>query len=170
MEFVFETNYNLTAMTAMARGLRKTVRKRRSQRTHIFGWIIIALALLLSWGTEGNAGTGTLVTWIAAAAMLLTMIFEDGINGFVAKKNMLPGTAHAKATFAEENYYSETAAGNTKWKYENITAMGEGSRYFVFVFGTNHAQVYDKQNLTGGTAEEFRAFMQEKTGKTVEKV
>ena len=40
----------------------------------------------------------------------------------------------------------------------------------MFLFSKNHAQVYDKRTLTGGTAEEFRAFMQEQTGKTVDAV
>ena len=46
--------------------------------------------------------------------------------------------------------------------------MAETKDYFVFLFSKNHAQVYDKRTLTGGTAEEFRAFMQEKTGKAIE--
>ena len=168
MEFVFETDYNQRAMTAMAKGLRKTVRKKHSRRSHIFGWIVLAVALLLSWISDGNAGTGTLVTWAAAVVMVFTMVFEDMINGYVARKRMLPGTAHAKVIFTEGGYRSETAAGNTEWKYENIAAMAELPRYFVFLFGNNHAQVYDKRSLTGGTAEAFRAFMEAQTGKTVE--
>lgn len=38
----------------------------------------------------------------------------------------------------------------------------------MFLFSKNHAQVYDKRTLTGGTAEEFRAFMREKTEKAIE--
>lgn len=36
-EFTFETTYNQKAMTTMARALRKTVRKKHSRRSHIFG-------------------------------------------------------------------------------------------------------------------------------------
>ena len=32
----------------MAKGVRKTARKKRTKRSHIFGWIVIALALLLT--------------------------------------------------------------------------------------------------------------------------
>lgn len=170
MEFVFETDYNLKAMTAMARGLRKTVRKKRSCRTRIFGWIVIVLALLLSWVSEGNDGTGTLVTWIAVVVMVLTMLLEDLLNGYFAQKQMLPGTAHSKAVFAVEGYCSETVMGNTEWKYENITTVAEMKDYFVFLFDKNHAQIYDKRTLSGGTVEDFRMFIQEKTGKTVETV
>lgn len=167
MEFVFETDYDRKAMTAMAKGLRKTVRKKHSRRSHIFGWIVIALGLLLSW-PSGDVNRGDVVTWITIAVMLGALLFEDCLNGYFARKKMLPGTSHAKAIFTEDGYRSETQMGNTEWKYENITAMAETKDYFVFLFSKNHAQVYDKRTLTGGTADEFRAFMQEKTGKAIE--
>ena len=69
MEFVFETDYDSKAMTAMARGLRKTVRKKHSRRSHIFGWIVIVLALLLSWPSDQVTGKDV-ITWIAAAILL----------------------------------------------------------------------------------------------------
>ena len=169
MEFVFETVYGQEAMTAMAKGLRKTIRKKHSRRSHVFGWIVIALGLLLSW-PSGGVEASNVVTWIAMAGLLLALVFEDRLNGAIARKRMLPGTDKTVATFTEEGYYSETAMGNTQWKYENITAMAELERYFVFLFGKNHAQVYDKRCLTGGTAAEFRAFLEEKTGKTMETV
>ena len=169
MEFVFETDYDSKAMTAMAKGLRKTVRKKHSRRSHIFGWIVIALGLLLSW-PSGEVRASDVLVWAAIVVMVGALLFEDRLNGYFARKKMLPGTAHSKDIFTEEGYRSETQMGNTEWKYENITAMAELPDYFVFLFSKNHAQVYDKRTLTGGTAEEFRAFMREQTGKTVDAV
>lgn len=170
MEFVFETDYDQRAVTAMARGLRKTVRKKHSRRSHIFGWIIIVLGLMLSWPSAEGVEGKDVVTWIALAVMLLVLLFEDRLNGYFARKRMLPGTMHSKAVFTEDGYRSETQMGSTEWKYENIAAMAETGAYFVFLFGKNHAQVYNKASLTGGTAEQFREFVQEKTGKPVVKV
>ena len=48
MEFIVETIYDQESITAMAKAMRKTVRKRRNKRTRIAGWIIIILALLLT--------------------------------------------------------------------------------------------------------------------------
>ena len=167
MEFVFETVYNREALTVMAKGLRKTVRKKHSRRSHIFGWIVVVLALLLSLPTEGGVEGKDVVTWLVVAVLLLTLLLEDRLNGWIAKKRMLPGTDRAVATFSEAGYYSETAMGNTEWKYENISARAETKDYFVFVFGFNHAQVYDKRSLTGGTVEDFRTFIQGKTEKNI---
>jgi len=165
MEFVFETRYDLPALTVMAKGLRKTVRKKHSRRSHFFGWIVIVLGLLLSIPSEAGIESKNVVTWLVVAVLLLTLLLEDRLNGWIAKKRMLPGTDRAVATFSEDGYYSETAMGNTEWKYENISALAETRDYFVFVFGQNHAQVYDKRSIAGGTAAEFRSFVQEKTGK-----
>ena len=48
MEFSFETVYDQKAVTAMAHGLRKTIRKKHSRRSHVFGWFVVALTLLLT--------------------------------------------------------------------------------------------------------------------------
>lgn len=46
MEFTFETIYDQKAMKAMANALRKTVRKKRSRRSHIWGLIVCFWGLL----------------------------------------------------------------------------------------------------------------------------
>ena len=170
MEFVFETAYGQKATAAMARALRKTVRKKHSRRTHVFGWIVMLLAVLLTLplGDRPFAFNGkTVVTYLVVLIILLVLLFEDSLNGYFARKRMLKGADRAKATFCENGYYSETEIGNTEWQYENIGTVAETKDYFVFVFGQNHAQVYDKNNLTGGSAEDFRAFIQDKTKKTI---
>ena len=46
MGIQFETDYNMETLTAMAKGLRKTVRKKRSRRVHIFAAVVLVLGLL----------------------------------------------------------------------------------------------------------------------------
>ena len=47
MEFTTTTDYDMKTLTAIARALRKTVRKKRSRRAHIFGWIVVLLGTFL---------------------------------------------------------------------------------------------------------------------------
>ena len=166
--FTFETTYNQKAMTTMARALRKTVRKKHSRRSHIFGWIITVLALLLILPIGERTFTldfRTVLTLIAILVIVVALLFEDQINGYIARKRMLPGTAFALCTFGEDGYVSETKAGKTEWKYDNIETIAETKDYFVFLFGKNHAQVYGKSSLQGGSIEEFRTFLVKKTEK-----
>ena len=98
------------------------------------------------------------------------MIFEDKLNGYIARKRMLPGLQKATVTFKAEGYHSETEIGSSEFKYSTIMLLVETANYFVFVFSQNHAQVYDKKSMTGGTMEEFRAFIKSATGKEIQNI
>lgn len=170
MEFRFETAYDQKAITAMAKALRKTIRKKRSRRSHILGYFVLVLALLLTLPLGGGkleVDFRAIITWLAALCILFTFIFEDRLNAYVARKRMLPGLQKAVVTFGEETYFSETEIGNSEFKYDNILMLAETENYVVFVFSQSHAQVYDKKTIEGGTIEDFRIFISRITGKEI---
>lgn len=170
MEFVFETEYGQKATATMARALRKTLRRKHSRRSHIFGWTVVGLGVLRVLPIGDKAFTldfKTIITCLVILALFSVLTFEDSLNGNIARRRMLKGTEKSKATFRDIGYYSETEMGNTEWSYDKIGALAETKDYFVFIFSPSHAQVYDKKHLTGGTAEEFRDFIQGKTDKEI---
>ncbi len=61
----------------MAKCIRKTVRKARSKRSPIFGWIVVlAFLLSLSSNEEGFViDARKIVTWIVAFGILIALIF-----------------------------------------------------------------------------------------------
>ena len=167
MKFSFETVYDQKALTVMAKAVRTTVRRKRSRRSHIFGVIVIILGLLLILAHIINKDPFSfqlLITIIAVLALIIALIFEDKLNAYVAKKRMMPEMEKAEVKFYENSYESVTAVGETKFKYENILALAESKRYFVFMFSKSHAQVYDKKSIEGGSVKKFRDFIEEKTG------
>ena len=171
MKYTFETIYDHKALTAMARCVRKTVRRKRSRRSHILGWIVAALGILLPI-VSGDDGINfrKIVTWTAAAVMVLALLFEDRLNAYFARRRMVKGSEKANAVFDTEMegvFVSETAVGKTEFPYTAVLAVAETQRYFVFMIGTDHAQVYDKDTLVGGTADAFRVFIAERTGHPV---
>lgn len=173
MEFTFTTAYDQKAMTAMARALRKTIRKKRSHRAHIFGWIVVVLGLLLTlpFGRDHYEVTArTVITWIAVVVILFVFFKEDAINGYIARKRMLPQLLSATTVFAAEGYHSSTEIGSSDFHYESIVAIAETADYFVFLFSKNHAQVYDKNSITGGTVDAFRTFIQNAAGHDIQKL
>lgn len=170
MEFTFETVYDQKALTAMARALRKTVRRSRSKRSHILGMIVVVLAVLLFFAADEMTVSKAILTWSAAAAIIFVLIWEDSLNGYVARKRGLPGLDKAHVTFHEDGYHSATAIGESDFRYDTILRFAETKDYFVLIFSASHAQVYDKHSLTGGSCEEFAQFITEKTGKQLESV
>ena len=173
MKYTFETLYNQEALTVMAKCLRKTVRRKKSKRSHIFGWIVVILAVILSVASDAESFAidfKKVITWTAALAIVISFIFEDWLNGYFAKKRMLKGTEKSTSTFDTEiatAFISETAIGKSEFSYDKVAQIAETERYFVFIFSENHAQVYDKVSISGGTVDEFREFISKVTNKTV---
>ena len=170
MEFQFETRYDQKGLTVLARALRKTVRKKRSRRSHMFGWSVVALAILLTaaqrllgepWAVRDTLNCGVGVILIAV------FFTEDSVNAFFAKKKLLPGTSLAKCVFTDERYTSTTEVASTEFHYEAVQQVCETANYFVFLFSRQHGQIYDKATLSGGAVEDFRTFITEKTGKPI---
>ena len=116
MEFRFETQYTAKTMVVMARALRKTIRKKRSRRSHIFGWVVFALGVLLVLINGFALNFRTVITLAAAAVILFALLFEDRINGYVASKQLLPGMEKAVTVFSEGGFTSTTDVGTTEWK------------------------------------------------------
>ena len=173
MEFRCETAYNQEAITIMAKAIRKTARRKRSKRSHIGGVIVILFAILLTLPLGDKdfvLDFRTIITWLVAAILFFTLIFEDKINGYVARKRMLPGLVKSIVTFKEDGYHSETEVGSSDFKYSTIALLAETKDYFVFVFSQSHVQIYSKKSITGGTVDEFRQFIVNVTGKENQKV
>lgn len=154
----------------MARALRKTIRKKHSRRSHIFGWCIVALDILLlavRWILDEPWTPRNILTCGVGVILIVILLTEDQVNAFFAKKKILPGTSFAKSVFAEESYTSATEAAVTEFHYEAIQQVCETADHFVLLFSQRHGQIYDKATLSGGTVEDFRAFITEKTGKPI---
>ena len=169
MEFVFETHYNARAMTVMAKALRKTVRKKHSRRSHRIGWLVLVLGTALV-AANFALDVRTFVTGAAMLAIVTALLFEDRINGYVAKRHLLAGTEHCTTVFTEEGFVSTTALGRTEWNYDRIQVIAETADFFVLIYSDKHAQIYDKRQLQGGTPEEFRRFVEHAAGKQVQPV
>ena len=170
MEFIFETQYNSETLALMAKALRKTIRKKHSRRSHRFGWIVILLALFLLVRKGIVLDFRTIVTLVAVFAILLALLFEDRLNGYIAKKRLLAGTEKAVTVFSESGFVSATDVGKSEWNYDRIEMIAETANFFVFIFSASHAQLYDKRQMQGGSADEFRSFIEAATGKQVQTI
>lgn len=171
--YTFETVHDQKAFAALARGLRKTVRHRSSRRMRMFGWFVVIFGLLTSLlpRPEGHiVDFGRVVTWVALVIIVLTMIFEDNINGYFARRKLLAGTERAFTSFNKEGFISENKIGTSEFDYYNIQELAETKDYFIFIYDRNHAQVYDKRTITGGSPDEFRFFIESMTDISVESI
>lgn len=162
MKFEVTTVIDRKALTAAAKAVRKTLRRKKNLLVRGFGIAVIALELLNFIWFRG---------WISlalAAALMALLLGEDAVNGAFAVRQLVPGTSEVQAIFDESGYKNITGAAESLWKYGRIEVICETKEYFIFLLGPKHGQIYDKTGFTAGSAEDFRAFISERTGKPVQ--
>ena len=171
--FTVETQYHARAMGRLACALRRTTRKKHSRISHIFGWTLVALIVFLLLPLDGAPFVWdfrTILNIVVLLALLAVLLFEDQLNGWIAWKRRLPGTEKCTTWFCEEGYYNLLESGKSEFPYDRVMQIAETKDYFVMILSKNHGQLYAKSGLSGGTVDEFRAFLAEKTGKPVQKI
>ena len=172
MNFVFNTVYDMDALTAMARAVRKTSKGKYSKirRIYIVTMIVLMILMVALTLLLNKFNFKILMLTLAGLAILIAMKFEDRINAMLASKRVMKGAEKGVVTFGEDSYVSATEVGTTEFKYSVIEAIAKRGDYIVFVFTRRHAQVYDLRAMSNGTPKEFCKFIQEKTGLEIIKI
>ena len=168
MTFEIHSDITNRSMTIASRAMRRVLRRKRSIIWAIFGWSVffINALLLIPFDGEPFALDVRTVTSLLVEVMLLSvLLFQDRLNGMIACKNTLAGIKDYHIAFGEESYTVVTAATTSTFRYELIDALAESRDYIILLMKKRYVQPLDKRTLTGGTVEEFKRFLEEKTGK-----
>ena len=156
MTFEIHSNITNRSMTVAARAMRRVLRRKRSIIWAIFGWSVFLFNALLLIPFDGEP--------------FALDVRTDRFNGMIARKNTLAGTKEYHVAFGEDSYTVVTEATTSMFRYELIDALAESQDYIILLMKKRYVQPLDKRTLTGGTVEEFKRFLKEKTGKTFRRV
>lgn len=167
MRYTCHTIYDQAALTAMARALRKTVLKKSSRRWWGVGWLVVALGVFALLNPQQSLPWKA-ANLVAVGLVLVLQLRRDSLRAWLAKKRALPGTELCSASFYPDYYECKVAGASTRWSYDKILRLVDTKEYIVFAMGKNYAQVYQKSQLKGGTADGFCSFLEQKTGKAME--
>ena len=173
MTFEIRSDITNRSMAIASRAMRRVLRRKRSIIWAIFDWSVFFINALLLIPFDGEPFTldVTTVTALLAEVMLLSvLLFQDRFIGMIARKNTLAGTKEYHVAFGEDSYTVVTAATTSTFRYELIDAMAESQDYMILLMKKRFAQPLDKRTLTGGTVEECKRFLEEKTGKKFRRV
>ena len=169
MAFEIHSDITNRSMNIASRAMRRVLRRKRSIMWAIFGWSVFfinALLLIPFDGEPFTLDTSTVISLLVEVMLLSVLLFQDRFNGMIACKNTLAGTKDYHVVFGEESYTVVTEVTTSAFRYELIDAMAESQDYIIFLMKKRYAQPLDKRTLIGGTVEEFKRFLEEKTGKT----
>lgn len=168
---VVQTTIDRKAMTALARVNRKTLRRGRNSPVRMLAWFVVVLEVLLTTIYIRGGQTGWLTNALLAAILLASILGEDWANGLVGLRQVSADSREVNTAFPDERcYVRRTRAGEEWWPYRQIQAVAETRDYFVLLLDRRNGQVYDKKGFSWGTPEEFREFIQKKTGQKLQKI
>ena len=173
MTFDVHSDITNRSMTVASRAMRKVLRRKRSILWAIFGWSVFFINALLLIPFDGESFTldaSTMISLLAEVMLLSVLLFQDRFNGMIARKNALGAQKEYHVAFGEDSYTVVTGATTSTFHYELIDALAESQDYIILLMKKRYAQPLDKRTLTGGTVEEFKRFLEEKTGKTFRRV
>lgn len=162
---VIQTSVDRRAMTALARVNRKIFRRGRNGPVRLLAWFVVLLESFLTAVYIRGGQSGWLTNALLAAIMLFAILGEDRANGLVGLRSVPAGRREVNTAFEDGRcYVCRTQAGEDWWPYQQVMAVAETRDYFVLMLDRRRGQVFDKKGFSCGTAEEFRSFIQKKTG------
>ncbi|MBD5152912.1 MAG: YcxB family protein [Oscillibacter sp.] len=170
MEFVNQTVIGKKELTALARGARKSVRRRRGHIIRIVGGMIILLNVFFAWTSLRLGDSRWWVNGVLALFLLVVVFGEDQLNGRISAKYVIPDAREVTATFGPENYTHVSKSADSRFSYDRIQMVCETQDYFLFYLSGNLGQIYAKNGFTKGTAMAFRDFISRKTGLQVQNI
>lgn len=172
MNYTIEMMYDNSAILAMAKAVRKTMRAKFDGRKKYLIAAVIAMgcAVLIKDIVTKNVGLNTLVAVCSATALVVYILSEDKITARRSRKKVNEVGFALRVDFGEEFYTSTTEMAQIEWKYSDIVALVKTDNHIVFVLSESQAQAFDLNGLKEGNPQQFIAFVEEKTGKKVQEV
>ena len=167
MEFVNETDYDWRALRALNRAAIRLDRRWRSLLLRAMGVLCGLILLRGAWTSGGGAG---LLYGLLGALMLVWALFLNEIRAWLVGRFVMKGVARHTARFTDEGYVIANQRGEQSFDYSSVQALCEDGRYFFLMLSRQQGNLFDKQGFHTGTAYQFRAFLERKTGQTMKKL
>ncbi len=171
IKFSFKTQYDFTTFIRISRAARKTVRKQSSLILNLCS-IVAGVALVIKYfPKEGmEISLSMVMIWITFALLLIALLFQDVIEASFFKRATKPENMAGTTEFGDEGYILRSEGGDINCKYSDIEALVEIKEGFILCLGNNIYKMLPKETLTGGNVEDFKAFIEQKTGKSIQLV
>ena len=130
--------------------------------------VLIALAGMaaLPYGVlRAQSGKNGGIPILVGALCIVLALFHDQINSWSAKRSMVKGAEEIDYLFSEDSFFERSRAGKMTHSYAAVRDFYLHRGYFVLFLDQDQSCIVDEGGFGKGSAEEFRSFVEEKTGK-----
>ncbi len=171
IKFSFKTQYDFKTFIRISRAARKTVRK-QSLLLIYFCALVAGIAFVIKYfPKEGmELSLSTVIICIAFCLMIVALLFQDVIEASFFKRATKTEDMAVTTEFGDEEYIFRSEGGEINCKYSDIEALVEIKEGFILCLGNNIYKMLPKETLTGGNIEDFKVFIEKKTGKAIQLV
>ena len=164
--FDAETLYSPNAINAMTKMTYGLYQPQASGRIYL-----ISIVLMLC-GAIGMTNTSNALFVVLLLIGCWLYVSVDRVPKNMAKRiiaSMNKSFPTMKFSFRQDNILVTTPKESGEVQYSILHRLAEDKRYFYLFSNARSAYVVDKLGFTHGTADEFRTFIQEKLGITIER-
>lgn len=163
--FEVETIYDKETLIAFQTLIDNTI---RAKRKNFKRWLALALGIIglvlgIMWVSIGQA-VPAVSAFIMAAAFLAVAIFFQKYSMLGKKHEVNQDVHNIRYTFAKDGYTTHDKYGYHKSPYTAIKYICESDYCYALMLDKRRGFVLKKKGFIKGTAEEFRHFIEGKTG------
>lgn len=170
MALKLRTEYDVAHLEELQRVVSTATNPAMAKATIQKNLVIGVVALLASVGVITMIGIG--ITAIVLAVMGLYLLWRGTFFykacGRDLRKKMDKEFTHNDYVLEDDFIQVSSPVGSKECSYEDCTRLLETNRNIYMMMEDGQGLILDKFNLEGGTEEELRALLEEKTGKTLE--
>lgn len=175
IKFRCVTTYDLPTLYTLSK-IGAAVKSRwKSLAWRLVGLVIAAYMLFMGtlslFSLSGMEIFGVIYLLCGAAAGIWSL-FLYRIRAWYVRRFFMNGTQKQTFLFDEEGFEIavEGAEKRIRDEYGEVLRLVETGDYFLLFLEKNVAHILPKGTLTGGTPEEFRKFLEEKSGRAAEEM
>lgn len=161
METKFRVEYKVTLDAY--RALNRYHSRKGSIFTMICAVIILVCSINLWWFGDAEAW----LFMLSGVAILLLGVFLTRLLSWFSWRGRNKSVEIIEYSFDDEGFTVENEVETGRIKYAILTKLVETNGYFLLYVQKQVAHILPKARFTAGNAEDFAAFLEEKTGKKV---
>ena len=127
---------------------------------------IIRLALLVM-GLFELWASGPVFTSVGVFAILYALCYPLLIQQIYWRKNQPKGGTQCVHTFYDDHFTAVNGSLSQTVQYDDLFVIEETNEVFALRRDRNGAAILPKSAFTAGSPDDFRTFIEEKTGKSI---
>ena len=161
------TDYNVNQMEELQRVMGRTLARKETLRRRSFAlsWGVLCMGVGLLLAVRKGSVFLALACCVLGALLLARGVFFYQLAAWASCRAMGKQTMGTEYTLEKSEILAVRGKDSTRYPYSACMQLLETEHSIYFMMTDGQGLILDKDNLRGGTVEELRSWLAEKTGK-----